>query len=179
CKEHGYISGEHFACPECGQPAEVYSRITGYYRPVQNWNDGKAQEYRDRRTYDIEHSKMMRGSEEAKAEPQAPVAVSSSPVAVPVAPPAEPVETPAPAEAPALDVTGNILFTTATCPKCKIAKKKLEEKGVSYETVLAYDHKDLCDKFGVRTAPTLIVNKGDGFARYSDLPEVLSFVESV
>ncbi len=43
CKNHGYIAGEHFTCPECGGQTEVYSRITGYYRPVQNWNDGKAQ----------------------------------------------------------------------------------------------------------------------------------------
>ncbi|MCI6183811.1 MAG: ribonucleoside triphosphate reductase, partial [Clostridiales bacterium] len=56
CKEHGYISGEHFKCPKCGQPAEVYSRITGYYRPVQNWNDGKLQEFSQRKTYDIANS---------------------------------------------------------------------------------------------------------------------------
>ena len=56
CKSHGYISGEHFSCPTCGGDAEVYSRITGYYRPVQNWNDGKAQEYKDRKVYDIGRS---------------------------------------------------------------------------------------------------------------------------
>ena len=49
CKDHGYIAGEHFTCPTCGHPAEVYSRITGYYRPVQNWNDGKSQEYKTER----------------------------------------------------------------------------------------------------------------------------------
>ena len=58
CKNHGYIVGEHFNCPECGAPAEVYSRITGYYRPVQNWNDGKTQEYKERKLYDIENSKL-------------------------------------------------------------------------------------------------------------------------
>lgn len=51
CPNHGYISGEHFDCPECGEKTEVYSRITGYYRPVQNWNDGKVQEYKDRKEY--------------------------------------------------------------------------------------------------------------------------------
>ena len=58
CKNHGYIAGEHFTCPECGENAEVYSRITGYYRPVQNWNDGKTQEYKERKLYDIENSKL-------------------------------------------------------------------------------------------------------------------------
>lgn len=52
CHEHGYLTGEHFTCPECGKETEVYSRITGYYRPVQNWNDGKRQEFSQRRTYE-------------------------------------------------------------------------------------------------------------------------------
>ncbi len=51
CKNHGYITGEVYTCPHCGEPTEVNSRITGYYRPVQNWNDGKAQEFKDRKEY--------------------------------------------------------------------------------------------------------------------------------
>ena len=51
CADHGYLAGEQFTCPICGRKTEVYSRITGYYRPVQNWNDGKSQEYQDRKTY--------------------------------------------------------------------------------------------------------------------------------
>ena len=61
CHDHGYIAGEHKVCPDCGQEAEVYSRITGYYRPVKNWNDGKAQEFLDRKVYAI-------GGAGAKAE---------------------------------------------------------------------------------------------------------------
>ena len=53
CPEHGYIKGEERKCPVCGHDTEVYSRITGYYRPVQNWNDGKIQEFADRKTYSI------------------------------------------------------------------------------------------------------------------------------
>lgn len=53
CKNDGYLAGEHFQCPKCGEKAEVYSRITGYYRPVQNWNDGKVEEYRQRKEYVI------------------------------------------------------------------------------------------------------------------------------
>ena len=56
CKEHGYLSGEQYTCPICGAPTEVYSRITGYYRPVQNWNDGKAQEFKDRKVYRMDHA---------------------------------------------------------------------------------------------------------------------------
>ena len=54
CKNHGYLAGEQGVCPHCGEKAEIYSRITGYYRPVKNWNDGKAQEYKDRLEYDVE-----------------------------------------------------------------------------------------------------------------------------
>ena len=53
CSEHGYIAGEHYTCPICGKKAEVYSRITGYYRPVQNWNDGKTQEFKERKVYSM------------------------------------------------------------------------------------------------------------------------------
>lgn len=56
CAEHGYIDGEHNHCPVCGREAEVYSRITGYYRPVKNWNDGKMQEFADRKLYQLSHA---------------------------------------------------------------------------------------------------------------------------
>ncbi len=52
CKEHGYIQGEHFQCPTCGQDSEVYTRIVGYYRPVSRWNDGKKAEYADRMVFE-------------------------------------------------------------------------------------------------------------------------------
>ncbi|MFA5165844.1 MAG: ribonucleoside triphosphate reductase [Candidatus Paceibacterota bacterium] len=56
CPVHGYISGEHKTCPKCvvQQPCEVYSRIVGYLRPVNQWNEGKQQEYCDRKTYKVE-----------------------------------------------------------------------------------------------------------------------------
>lgn len=53
CANHGYLTGEQSVCPKCGNKTEVYSRITGYYRPIQNWNDGKSQEFLDRKTYSI------------------------------------------------------------------------------------------------------------------------------
>jgi len=53
CPDHGYITGEHYECPHCGKTAEVYSRITGYYRPVQHWNRGKKEEFKHRKEYDV------------------------------------------------------------------------------------------------------------------------------
>jgi len=66
CKNHGYINGEVSKCPTCGEEAEVYSRITGYYRPVKNWNDGKIQEYKHRKAYDMKCSKLKDKSCEEK-----------------------------------------------------------------------------------------------------------------
>jgi len=54
CPEHGYLTGEHFHCPICGRPTEVYSRVVGYFRPVQNWHKGKQEEYRQRKTYALD-----------------------------------------------------------------------------------------------------------------------------
>ncbi len=54
CPNHGYISGEHWRCPECGEECEVYSRVVGYYRPVTNWNRGKQEEFKHRRVYNFD-----------------------------------------------------------------------------------------------------------------------------
>ncbi len=104
CKEHGYIAGEVKSCPHCGKPTEVYSRITGYYRPVQNWNDGKLQEYANRTEYDIANSVLKR--------PVNTVVTLSNY--------AEDVEV-------SVEAPENIkyLFTTKTCPNCKLAKEAL------------------------------------------------------
>ncbi|MBE6148462.1 MAG: ribonucleoside triphosphate reductase [Firmicutes bacterium] len=68
CKKHGYIRGEVWTCPDCGEETEVYSRITGYYRPVKNWNDGKAKEYQMREVYDMKKSKMKKKDNDCKCE---------------------------------------------------------------------------------------------------------------
>ena len=57
CPDHGYIVGEVSKCPQCGKETEVYSRITGYYRPLRNWNDGKVQEFKERKEYDPDSGK--------------------------------------------------------------------------------------------------------------------------
>ena len=68
CKNHGYIAGEVYECPCCHEKTEVYSRITGYYRPVQNWNDGKAQEFEDRQVYNIGTSRLVKGDAAVAAQ---------------------------------------------------------------------------------------------------------------
>ena len=156
CKNHGYIAGEHKVCPECGEKTEVYSRITGYYRPVQNWNDGKAQEYKDRKVYDISHSHLTH----------------NGPVTDCPCDNAEPTETAvnAGAEKTAL------LFTTATCPNCKIACATLDKAGYKYEKLLANESVELVNAYGVKQAPTLVVFTKNGFEKYAGVSDIKKFL---
>ena len=145
CKDHGYIAGEVHTCPQCGQATEVYSRITGYYRPVQNWNDGKTQEYHDRKMYNIEKSHLTHeGVVEHKEEVNTGCAVAD----------------------------GNYLFTTATCPNCKIACSILDKAGVAYEKLLANEHAELAEGFGVKQAPTLVVVKDGQASKYTGVSDI-------
>ncbi len=129
CKQHGYLAGEHYECPHCGEKTEVYSRITGYYRPVQNWNDGKAHEFKDRRTYNIGRSVLTHAG---VLHPDA------------AAPEAEAADLPV------------RLFATATCPNCKIAAKLLDEAGIPYEKLLVEENRALAESLGLKQAPTLV-----------------------
>lgn len=155
CKDHGYIAGEHFTCPECGGQTEVYSRITGYYRPVQNWNDGKAQEFKDRTVYNLgaSHLKNERTVshtvEDGKHE-DAPKASNGAKV---------------------------MLFTTKTCPNCKIAYTLLDKANIGYDKIDAEAQEDLTMKYGIRQAPTLIVADGDGYESFVNLSNIKKFIE--
>jgi len=142
CPEHGYIAGEHFTCPTCGKNAEVYSRITGYYRPVQNWNDGKAQEFKDRRLYDVPASHL-----EGHALKDRTASANAAPQDSGVRAGAGEDEL--------------FLFTTKTCPNCRIAKSELEKAGIPYRLMDVEEHRDLVDRYGIQQAPTLIVRRGN------------------
>ena len=155
CKEHGYLAGEQTICPHCGAQTEVYSRITGYYRPVQNWNDGKLQEYRNRTEYDVEHSMLKRPV-------SALVTLSNDMEDVQVD-----VEQPS-------DV--KYLFTTKTCPNCKLAKEYL--KNENYIIVDAEENAELVARYGVMQAPTLVVVDGDSYRKYVNASNIKRYVQS-
>ena len=152
CSEHGYIAGEHWTCPECGKKAEVYSRITGYYRPVQNWNDGKLAEFRERKTYDIANSVMKRGNKQEECACECHEA-----------PKAESI----------------LIFTTKTCPNCKMAKMMLDKAGISYTAIDAEDNKDMTISYGVKKAPTMLVPNGNGFDVYDNASKIKGYIESL
>jgi ribonucleoside-triphosphate reductase len=146
CKDHGYLNGEQFVCPHCGNKTEVYSRITGYYRPVQNWNDGKTQEYKDRKLYDISKScfvmKVTAGDLGIEEDAQ---------------------------QAPAQTVVQPMLFTTHTCPNCQIAIRALDQAGIQYVQVYAEDQPELAKQLGIVAAPTLVLPDGKQIAGASNI----------
>ena len=152
CKEHGYITGEQYVCPKCGQRTEVYSRITGYYRPVQNWNDGKSEEFKMRQTYNIKNSKLTHGiKSECDCE--------------------EHLEEPA--------ITEIMLFGTKTCPNCKMAKMLLEKAGVNYKWVDAEENAELTTKLGVKKAPTLLVPHDNHFDAFENASNIKGYIEGL
>ncbi|MBO5868741.1 MAG: ribonucleoside triphosphate reductase, partial [Oscillospiraceae bacterium] len=164
CTDHGYIAGEVKTCPHCGKETEVYSRITGYYRPVKNWNDGKSQEFRDRRTY-VVASSVLRETAAAVPAPTAPAEEA-------------PCVCEAPAEAPA--VTGKaILFSRVTCPNCRVAEQQLTKAGVVYEKLIADENLELCKQYGVKGAPTLVITDGENHVNYYSVPEIKKFIASL
>ncbi|MGI6201597.1 MAG: ribonucleoside triphosphate reductase [Christensenellales bacterium] len=156
CRHHGYLAGEQYTCPECGEKTEVYSRITGYYRPVQNWNDGKSQEFKERKVYDIGASRLTHqgplGAEDVKAD-----------VGNPKTHPGQ----------------GRVLlFTTKTCPNCRMADAMLQQAQLPYEKIDAEENAELTQSFGVMQAPTLVVVGEDGFETYANASNIKHYLEN-
>lgn len=155
CREHGYLSGEQKICPHCGKKTEIYSRITGYYRPVQNWNDGKLQEYANRKEYDIMNSSLKR--------PVSSIVTLSS----------YSDEGDITIEKPE-DI--KYLFTTKTCPNCRLAKEYL--KSEKYVLIDAEENMELAGRYGVMQAPTLVVANGGAYKKYVNASGIKKYADS-
>ena len=156
CADHGYLAGEVYKCPHCGRATEVYSRITGYYRPVQNWNDGKREEFKDRKVYNIETSHFRGADRCACAAEGVKAETKAAPAAAEI-----------------------MLFATKTCPNCKMSKMMLDKAGVKYTVVDAEENKEVTVSFGVKKAPTLLVPTPTGFERYENASNIKKYVESL
>lgn len=162
CSEHGYIAGEHFTCPKCGKSAEVYSRITGYYRPVQNWNDGKREEYRERRVYNVTDT----------------VDTSYIPAREAVCCACH-TDDLVPELHTLASASKLVLVTADKCPNCAMAKRFLDSRGVGYSVVNGTEDEAFADLYDIKQAPTLLVLDCDGAmeAKYTNLSNIRKFVE--
>ena len=151
CLDHGYLAGEQKECPHCHKKTEVYSRITGYYRPVANWNDGKAQEFKERKTYEPKKSTLKKclvawDEEEVKEQ---------------------------------VSIERPILFVQDNCPNCKMAELMLSKAKVKFDGVNAMENAELSKKFAVKLTPTLIVADGDSYKVYENASNVRKYIETV
>ena len=153
CKNHGYLAGEHYTCPECGEKTEVYSRITGYYRPVQNWNNGKAQEFKDRKVYNIGASHLTHQG------------------------PLEPAPACAPAQMDTNEPDELLLFTTKTCPNCRMACMMLDKAGIPYQKIDAEADVALTRRHNVQQAPTLVYVHGGEATNIANASNIKAFIE--
>ncbi len=152
CQEHGYLIGEQYKCPLCGKETEVYSRITGYYRPVKNWNDGKSQEFKDRKVYNIETSVMKR--DDAVTEEKEGACCCES-----------------------TDAEKILLFTTETCPNCKLAVQWLDKAGISYEKLFVSENQELAKELDLKQAPTLVAYKNGTAEKFAGVAAVKQFID--
>lgn len=166
CEEHGYIAGEHFTCPQCGKPAEVYSRITGYYRPVKNWNDGKVSEFKNRKTYDPATISKA-DSLPCPACEQKKQAASGAPA-----------ETPRKAAAP-LAGAETILLTTKTCPNCRMAKRMLSDAGIPFHLLYAEDQDgaQVARTYDISAVPTLLTKENNAVHLYYNVKDIRQFIQ--
>ncbi len=162
CSEHGYLTGEHFKCPVCGKETEVFSRITGYYRPVKNWNVGKTEEYKERRSYVPAEMSAPREAEGGCENGACSIKARK--------------ETAPAAKAEGLS-DGVYVFTTKTCPNCRLAKQFLDEAGVSYTVVDAEENPQLCGTYGIISAPTLVEIKDGSATKYANVSNVKRWIE--
>ena len=159
CRKHGYIAGEHFNCPECGESAEVYSRITGYYRPVQNFNDGKSQEYKDRKEYNLDTSVYDKNRHITTCCGESMEAASLG-------------------DAPDYE-DKYYLFATKTCPNCKVAAAMLEKAGIPYEKLYVDENEEMAKKLGLKQAPTLVIINGESNIKFAGIPAIRKYIDSV
>ena len=155
CREHGYLSGEIYSCPKCGASTEVYSRITGYYRPVQNWNVGKAQEYKNRKVYDLSEWESERAGN--GVQPGIALDFESG------------------GDCALLD--GIYLVTTKNCPNCRLAKNFLS--GIEYTELDAENNAKLVESLGIKQAPTLVTVQEGVVSLYANASKIRAFVSAM
>ena len=154
CLEHGYFNGEVEKCPKCKRDMEIYSRITGYYRPVKNWNEGKSKEYEMRRSYLVEEDQRLCDTMSFKIPPEL----------------LEEALRPK-------DSNKIYLFGTKTCPNCKMAKSLLDKAKIDYDYIDAEEKVEMTKEYKVKSAPTLVVIEGKKNTNIVNLSNIKKYIE--
>ena len=130
---------------------------------MQNWNDGKVQEYKDRKVYDIGASKFTGGihrHETGCCTGDTHAGLQPEELGVAAEPTAQ-------------------LFTRVTCPNCRVAERMLDKEGFRYDNLVAEEHPELCRQYGIKGAPTLVISDGVHFEKYYGVSEIKKYLQSV
>ncbi len=151
CADHGYLSGEQYTCPICGKKTEVYSRITGYYRPVQNWNDGKSQEFKDRKNY-LPDIRVLSASSAMKTPQEQADSLTAGSVEL-------------------------FLFTTKSCPNCRAIKPQLDKAGIVYTVMDVDENLELAQNYKLSSAPSLVAVNGKQFKIYAGIAAIRDYIK--
>lgn len=174
CREHGYLNGEQKICPKCNSTTEVYSRITGYYRPVQNWNDGKLQEYANRTEYQAGSTVQIPDAYKEETRKESACNKEIQNIGVQVRNSNRRVHNESAKE---LITAENkvLLFTTKTCPNCYLAKEYLQN--IDYTIIDAEENMELAVEYGIMQAPTLVVVEGQSQKKYVNASNIKKYAE--
>ena len=156
CPEHGYITGKVDACPECGKETEIYSRITGYYRPVKNWNEGKAQEFKERKTYDAIGSLTKHTEKEdiVLTEAQDKSNIDACTLNKEI-----------------------LLFVRKDCPNCMMAEMMLDRAHIAYKAIDAEENVQMTKSYNVTSAPTMIVPGSENLRVFENASNIKKYIE--
>ncbi len=169
CKDHGYIAGEVYECPICHKKTEVYSRITGYYRPVQNWNAGKSEEFKERKTYNINASVLKH---------QGPINEETCSNSNEIDGQVKEDKT-TKINLATISSSKYKLFVTSTCSNCKMVEEMFKEKNIDFEEIDASKNQDLVTKYNVRSAPTLIINDNGNERTISSYSAIADYIDEI
>ena len=156
CPEHGYITGKMETCPHCGKETEIYSRITGYYRPVKNWNAGKTQEFKERKTYDAIGSLTKHKEKEDIILTDA---VDKSNI-------------------DACTINKEILlFVRKDCPNCMMAEMMLDRAHIQYKAIDAEENVQMTKSYNITSAPTMVVPGSENLKVFENASNIKRYIE--
>ncbi len=155
CEDHGYLTGEVYKCPMCGKKTEVWSRITGYYRPISNWNDGKVQEFKDRKEYRPTDSEVLRADELESDSLNNVVEID--------------------AIKEDISKTSDVptIYVQDYCPRCRGAIQRLRLKGVDFNVVNCMENKEEAARLNLQETPTIIDTNGKRYVGLNAANEYL------
>jgi len=141
CNDHGYLRGEHFHCPQCGSEAEVYTRIVGYYRPVQNWNKGKKEEYKERTEFVSDGTPLEIAAPSLAINAQLGASVNANTVSKKT------------------KIQAYKFFYSDTCPNCPPVKDYITKLEVAGEIYNASTREGLqeAQKYNIFSVPTVLL----------------------